>query len=164
MNQQDIREKLNKWMTEFIEVPNPKLGDWAPCPYARQARVNNNITVKFAEILELTPVLRESIDTLENKEVVVICFDHNQIDPVGLQEYVTGMNNTLMPMGYVILEDHPFSPEYLNGVSMNFGPCGLLILQKLDKLNQASDQLRDKGYYANWSQQDLDSVVTWRYK
>lgn len=164
MKQQDIREKLNKWMTEFIEVPNPKLGDWAPCPYARQARINNNITVKFAEILELTPVLRESIDTLENKEVVVICFDHNQIDPVDLQEYVTGMNNTLMPMGYVILEDHPFSPEYVNGVSMNFGPCGLLILQKLDKLNQASDQLRDKGYYTNWSQQDLDSVVTWRYK
>lgn len=164
MKQQDIREKLNKWMTEFIEVPNPKLGDWAPCPYARQARINNNITVKFAEILELTPVLRESIDTLENKEVVVICFDHNQIDPVDLQEYVTGMNNTLMPMGYVILEDHPFSPEYINGVSMNFGHCGLLILQKLDKLNQASDQLHDKGYYTNWSQQDLDSVVTWRYK
>jgi len=164
MNQQDIREKLNKWMTEFIEVPNPKLGDWAPCPYARQARINNNITVKFAEILELTPVLRESIDTLEDKEVVVICFNHNQIDPVDIQEYVTSMNNTFMPIGYVILEDHPFSPEYVNGVSMNFGHCGLLILQKLDKLNQASDQLRDKGYYANWSQQDLDSVVTWRYK
>jgi hypothetical protein len=164
MNQQDIAEKLNKWMIEFVEVPNPKLGDWAPCPYARQARVNNNIAIKFAEMLELTPVLRESIDTLENKEVVIICFDHTQIDPVDLQEYVTGMNNTLMPMGYVILEDHPFSPEYINGVSMNFGPCGLLILQKLDKLNQASDQLRDKGYYTNWSQRDLDSVVTWRYK
>ena len=164
MNQKDITEKLNKWMIEFVEEPNLKLGDWAPCPYARQARVNNNIAIKFAEMLELTPVLRESIDTLENKEVVVICFDHNQIDPVDLQEYVTGMNNTLMPMGYVILEDHPFSPEYINGVSMNFGPCGLLILQKLDKLNQASDQLRDKGYYTNWSQRDLDSVVTWRYK
>jgi hypothetical protein len=115
-------------------------------------------------MLELTPVLRESIDTLENKEVVIICFDHTQIDPVDLQEYVTGMNNTLMPMGYVILEDHPFSPEYINGVSMNFGTCGLLILQKLDKLNQASESLYDKGYYANWSQQDLDSVVTWRTK
>ena len=164
MNQKDITEKLNKWMIEFVEEPNPKLGDWAPCPYARQARVNNNIAIKFAEMLELTPVLRENIDTLENKEVVIICFDHNQIDPVDLQEYVTGMNNTLMPMGYVILEDHPFSPEYINGVSMNFGICGLLILQKLSKLNQASDQLRDKGYYTNWSQQDLDSVVTWRYK
>jgi hypothetical protein len=47
---------------------------------------------------------------------------------------------------------------------MNFGECGLLIVQKLDKLNNASDQLKAKGYYSVWNQQDLDSVVSWRYK
>jgi hypothetical protein len=164
MNQLEIVEKLTKWMTEFIEVPNTKLGDWAPCPYARQARVNNNISIKFASIPELTEVIKESIETLTHKEVVVVCFDHNFIDPVELQEYVIGMNKTLMPINYVILEDHPFSPEYINGVSMNFGGCGLLIIQKLDKLNHASSQLIDKGYYKTWSQEDLDSVVTWRNK
>lgn len=164
MNQQDIIEKLNKWMIEFIEVPNPKLGDWAPCPYARQARVNNNISIKFATISELTDVINESIETLSHKEVVIICFDHNFIDPVELQSYVEGMNKTLMPINYVILEDHPLSPEYINGVNMNFGSCGLLLMQKLDKLNSASDQLRDKGYYKHWSKEDLDSVVTWRNK
>ena len=69
-----------------------------------------------------------------------------------------------MPINYVILEDHPLSPEYINGVNMNFGSCGLLLMQKLDKLNSASDQLRDKGYYKHWSKEDLDSVVTWRNK
>lgn len=164
MNQNEIVEKLTKWMIEFIEMPNTKLGDWAPCPYARQARVNNKISIKFAGIVELTEVVRESIDILENKEVVVVCFDHNQIDPVDLQEYVVGMNNTLMPAGYVILEDHPLSPEYINGVNMNFGHCGLLVIQKLDKLSQASNQLKEKGYYDIWSQEDLDSVVSWRHK
>jgi hypothetical protein len=164
MNQNEIVEKLTKWMIEFIEMPNTKLGDWAPCPYARQARVNNKISIKFADIIELTPVVRESIDILENKEVVVVCFDHNQIDPVDLQEFVTGMNNTLMPAGYVILEDHPLSPEYINSVKMNFGHCGLLVIQKLDKLSQASNQLKEKGYYDIWTQEDLDSVVSWRYK
>lgn len=164
MNQIEIVEKLTKWMIEFIEVPNPKLGDWAPCPYARQARVNNNISIKFSQVFEFNDIIRESLETLENKEVVVVCFDHNQIDPVTLQEYVVGMNNTLMSAGYVILEDHPMSPEYINGVNMNFGQCGLLVIQKLDKLNKASDQLREKGYYNHWSREDLDSVVTWRYK
>ena len=164
MNQTEIVEKLNKWMTEFIEVPNPKLGDWTPCPFARQARVNNKISIKFAEIFEFTDVIRESIETLEHKEVVVVCFNHNDINPVELQSYVQGMNKTLMPINYVILEDHPFSPEYINGVCMNFGICGLLVIQKLDKLNTASDQLREKGYYKHWSNEDLDSVVSWRYK
>lgn len=79
MNREEIVSKLTKWMTDFIEVPNPKLGDWAPCPYARQARVNNNISIKFADISELTKVVRESITELESKEVVVICFDHNDM-------------------------------------------------------------------------------------
>jgi hypothetical protein len=40
----------------------------------------------------------------------------------------------------------------------------LLVIQKLDKLSQASNQLKEKGYYDIWTQEDLDSVVSWRYK
>ena len=164
MENNDIELKLIKWMTEFIEVPNPLLGNWVPCPFARQARVNNNISIKFASIAELTHTVRESVKLLESKEVVVVCFNHNDINPVELQEYVEGMNKTLVLENYVILEDHPHTPEYINGVCMNFGYCGLLVIQKLDKLNKASDQLREKGYYNHWTKEDLDSVVSWRYK
>jgi hypothetical protein len=156
--------KLNKWLTDYIEVPNPKLGNWAPCPYARQARINNNISIKFADVAELTQAVQESIKELESKEVVVVCFDHTNINPVELQEYVEGMNKTLIAENYVILEDHPWTPEYINGVCMNFGHCGLLVIQKLDKLNKASAQLQEKGYYKHWTKEDLDSVVSWRYK
>jgi len=69
-----------------------------------------------------------------------------------------------MPMNYVILEDHPEIVEYVNGVCMNFGECGLMILSRLDMLNNASDKIREKGYYEHWSQEELDSVVSWRYK
>jgi hypothetical protein len=163
MNQTLIVEQLNQWLQEFVEQPNAALGDWPPCPYARQARINNKITIKFCEVVEFMDVIRESLPALEEKDVVVICFNHNQIDPVSLQEYVAGTNKMLMPANYVILEDHPDSPEFVNGVKMNFGHCGLLILQKLDKLNTAADQLREKGYYDKWDQAALDSVVAWRY-
>jgi len=164
MNHAEILSKLSKWMTSFVEVPNPKLGDWAPCPYARQARVNNNIAIKFADVVEFDASINESIEILGHKEVVVICFNHSDIDPASLQDYVKKTNETLMPMNYVILEDHPDIVENINGVCMNFGECGLMVLQKLDKLNNASDQLREKGYYEHWSPEDLDSVVSWRYK
>jgi len=164
MNQQEIVTKLTKWLSEFVEVPNSKLGDWSPCPYARQARINNKISIKFATVDEFTDVVRESFETLENKEVVVICFDHRTIHPKYLSGLVSEMNKMLMPINYVILEDHPDAVEYVNGVNMNFGECGLLILQKLDKLNKASEQLKEKGYYNSWSQSELDEVVTWRFK
>jgi len=164
MNQQYIKAELDRWLVEFVEANNPQLGDWAPCPYAKAARLSGMISTKFCEVSELYDVVRESIEILEHKDVVVVCFDHHMINPVELQEVVSGMNKMLMPMNYVILEDHPDAPEYVNGVKMNFGLCGLLVLQKLSKLNTASDKLRSQGYYNTWDKKALDEVVNWRYE
>ncbi len=41
-----MKEQILKWMQDFVEQPNPKLGNWAPCPYARSARINNQITIQ----------------------------------------------------------------------------------------------------------------------
>jgi hypothetical protein len=151
-------------MIEFVEIPNSDLGGWAPCPYARVARINDKIEIVFCEVKDFMDTVRDSCAVLESKDIAVICFDHNNIDPVTLQEWVSASNKTLMANNYVILEDHPGAPEYTNGVRMNFGHCGIMILQKLDKLNIAADQLRSKGYYDVWNSQQLNSVVTWRYQ
>ena len=46
---------------------------------------------------------------------------------------------------------------------MNFGHCGLMILQKLTKINESADLLRAKGYYDGWSEENLAQVVDWRH-
>lgn len=164
MNQQDIKHKLDQWLTDFVEANNSQLGNWPPCPYARAARLSGMISTVFATPMEFVDVIRESTATLTNKDVVVVCFDHHNISPEDLQEFVASMNRTLMPVDYVILEDHPDAPEYVNGVKMNFGLCGLLVIQRLSKLNNAADRLREKGYYDTWDKAAVDDVVTWRYQ
>ena len=164
MDQNKVKAELDRWLVDFVEANNPALGNWPPCPYAKAARLSGMISTKFCEASELYDVVRESIETLEHKDVVVVCFDHRMINPVELQELVVSMNKMLMPINYVILEDHPDAPEFVNGVKMNFGLCGLLVLQKLDKLNNAADKLRSQGYYDAWDQRAVDEVVTWRYE
>ena len=164
MNNEEIKEQLTRWLIDFVEVSNAQLNDWAPCPFARQARVNNTISIKFATLTEFDDVVKESLEILENKEVVVVCFDHKLVTIDYLQAWVKKTNEVLMPLNYVILEDHPDIPEFINGIKMNFGVCGLLVIQKLDKLNNASNTLRNKGYYNVWSSENLDDVVNWRYK
>lgn len=164
MDQKYIRERLLQWMETFVEQPNPKLGDWPPCPFARQARMGNKIEIRFSEAGLLAYDVYKSLCVLEEgREVIVICFDHTTAGPTFVQELVQALNRELMKQNYVILEDHPDLPEYVNNVCMNFGECGLLVVQKLDKLNSASDQLREKGYYHSWNQEAIDEVVSWRY-
>ena len=162
MDQPKIKAELDRWLVEFVEANSSALNNWPPCPYAKSARLSGMIGTVFCEVSEFDSVLRESIQQLQHKDVIVICFDHNMIDPVELQSWVEGMNKMLMPGDYVILEDHPDAPEYVNQVKMNFGHCGLLVVQKLSKLNTASDRLRSQGYYDVWDQAALDQVVTWR--
>jgi hypothetical protein len=163
MTPQEIEQKLTDWMVNFVEKPHPGLGNWPPCPYARQARLANRIEIVHSDHQGLIATVEQQLPKLEQKEVVVICFDHTKISAQELEKLIKIYNQqVLMDRNYVILEDHPDSKELVNGVHMNFGHCGLLIIQKLDKLTTASEQLKTKGYYDTWNQAELDQVVTWR--
>lgn len=159
-----IKTQLTEWLTSFVEKPNPALNNWPPCPYARQARINNKILIIESSIEELTKTVNESLAMFEQYDVVIVCFDHTLISGPDCQQLVSDLNNKLMPNDYVLLEDHPDLIEHVAGIKMNFGHCGLFVISQLTKLNSASDQIRAKGYYDVWSQSELDEVVSWRYK
>jgi hypothetical protein len=159
MDEPVIRQQLEQWLTNFVEQPNPLLNNWSPCPYARQARLSNKIFTVFDSPLEI----HQYTNKLEDYDAVILCFDHTKFSAGQIELFTTHVNSILMWQDYVVLEDHPDSEEYVNEVKMNFGKCGLMILQRLSKLNTAANQLKNKGYYNTWSQENLDEVVNWRY-
>lgn len=161
MDQTLVTTKLLEWMEEFVEKPHPSLGGWPPCPYARQARLSNQIDIRPG-IDPLTDCLRVEHDAWP-KEVIVYWYDHTKFLPEAFVRDVEQANKRLLKKDIVALEDHPDTEEIISGIKMNFGYCAIIVLQKNSKLNQAADQLREKGYYHTWSQSDLDKIVTWRY-
>lgn len=162
LDQERITQDLTQWVIDFVEKPNVLLNGWAPCPYARQARVNNQFLIKFANKDNLFDVVAASVKDLDTKDVIAVCFDHTEIAAADLESQVQDYNQQAMIENVVILEDHPDSEEWLNGVKMNFGHCGIIFVQRLSKLNEASNQLRSKGYYDQWPKENLDAVVNWR--
>jgi len=160
ITQESVTHKLLTWMEEFVEQPHPSLGGWPPCPYARQARLSNNILIKQG-----TDPYYDGMSLLTydwSKEAVV--FWYESFDPNIFVTMVNNANEKLLPKNIVILEDHPNTEEITSGVRMNFGYCPIIVCQQLDKLNAAGEQLKAKGYYDTWSQEDLDKIVTWRHK
>lgn len=160
ITQSTVETKLLKWMQEFVEVPHVGLNGWPPCPYARQARVENNIDIRqgddpYADCLE-------TIYDDWSKEVIIYWYDQNKISAADFVDDVIHANKILLAKDIVALEDHPDEEEKINGIKMNFGYCPIIVIQQNSKLNSAADQLRKKGYYASWSQEDLDKIVSWR--
>lgn len=158
MDQLTVTNQLLTWMKEFVEQPHPSLGGWSPCPYARQARLSNNISIcqgsdPYADCLSL-------LYYDWNQEVVI--FWYNEIDSADFVSDVNRANQILLSKNIVALEDHPNITEIVSGIKMNFGYCPIIVCQQLDKLTDAETQLRSKGYYETWSQSEIDNIVTWR--
>ena len=158
LDQATVESALLKWMEEFVEVPHPGLGGWPPCPFARQARLSRNIDIRqgadpFADCMSI-------IDYDWSKEVVIFWYDY--ADPESFIDATNRANSVLLLKDIVALEDHPDTEEIIAGIKMNFGLCPIIVLQKNSKLNQAADQLKEKGYYHTWTQADVDKIVTWR--
>ena len=162
MDKELIKTQLHQWIEDFVEKPSSLLNNWAPCPYARQARLRGNIEIVFSDSFNLVTSVERNLSLLDDKEVIIVCFDHTDISHECLEDIVKVHNKALMPRDYVILEDHPDCSEVVNGVKMNFGKCGLLLVQRLSKLTTASDQLKEKGYYDQWPKENIDDVVAWR--
>lgn len=162
MDQAQVTAKLLTWLEAFVEKPHPSLGGWPPCPFARQARLTGQIDIREG-IDPLTDCLRTEHDPW-NKEVIVFWYDHTKFSADNFLADVEQANRILLKKDIVALEDHPDIEEIVSGIKMNFGYCAIIVLQKNSLLNKAADQLKGKGYYHTWSQEDIDKIVSWRYK
>jgi len=158
-----VKADIIKWLIDFVEKPNPLLNNWAPCPYARQARVNKKIAFVDCTFNNLALEILKNLPQLDAKDVVIFYYDPAESSAEELETLVEKINLIIMSENYVLLEDHPEREELVNGVKMNFGKAALVLAQRLNKLNTASEQLKAKGYYHHWDQAALNNVVTWRF-
>lgn len=165
MTAAQLKADVSKWIMDWVSVHNEQLGS-IPCPFAKQALLTNKINwVVASNVNDLQAMLKSLPLTGLGNEVLVIGLDRKDISSMELISTVHLLNEiTLMPNNIVALEDHPDDEELINGVKMNQGTWALVLIQALDKLNNASTTLEAQGYYKNWPKEAYDDVVAWRFK
>ena len=150
-----VQADIESWIVDFVEVPHPALGGWAPCPYARKARLDRDFDVRLglAPIHDLIQVSRKG---LENKSVIIFAYDPVDVSYTELSYAVDVCNREfLLPTDLLALEDHPGDPEIVNGVVMNQGTYALALVQCLSDLNQKAKVMAAKGFYDAWPEEYL---------
>ena len=156
--------EIQKWIKEFVSTHNEQIGK-VPCPFAKQAMLKERINYLSVENHTILPIINSLADNWDDKyEVVVVYCPTEDLTPKELSKIVKDFNDIAMTKDIVALEDHPNDPEILNGETMNFGKCILVLVQRLSKLNNASEILKKQGYYDNWPKENYDDVVRWRTK
>ena len=165
MSVEQLKEDVSKWILEWVSVYNEQL-EQVPCPYAKAALLDGKINWMVASNIDELRGMLKALPLSDLKdEVLIIGLNRKAISVIELTSTVHLHNElTLMPHNIVALEDHPDDEEFIDGVKMNQGTWALVLIQRLDKINKASKILEAQGYYKHWSQEELDDVVTWRFK
>ena len=162
LNLQQVTADIVKWVIDFVEVPNPALGDWPPCPYARKARLDQDFSVKIGVNPE-TDLKEIAWQGLGGKSVVAIAYDpalwpHEQFSKILEQANI----DFLLPADIIVLEDHPDDLEIVNGVCMNQGTYALALVQSLGDLDKKAKAMARQGFYNAWPEEYLTMLFQHR--
>jgi hypothetical protein len=162
MNFDQAKQDVIDWIVSFVEKPNPLLNNWPPCPYARQARLSNRLQI-LQGLHPYYDLKRHSNWGMQNYDVVAYIYDPKEFDPIQFQDFVSSAQTAyLNHKDLIALEDHPGLPEKVLGVIMNQGTYALVFLQSKSKLNEAAQQLSEKGYYKDWPEDYLQGLFSHR--
>ena len=156
-----VQQDIESWIENFVEVPHPALGGWAPCPYARKARLDRDFEVRIGvnPYFDLKCVAQTGI----NKSVVIFAYESTSYSYEQFHAMLESANTEfLLGKDLLALEDHPAAPELVNGVSMNQGTYALALVQSLSDLDQRAQAMARKGFYDTWPEDYLTELFQHR--
>jgi hypothetical protein len=156
-------QDLSDWIINFLDVPQSVLNNIAPCPFAKTALLNNKIrfVVGSQSVVQDMLMLNVKWDVEYEGVVLIYSSDINVENFLDSVEYVN--NLFYRHSGLLALEDHPQISEDIAGLRFNNHKYAIVIVQQAEKLRKASEMLKKRGYYKNWTATDLDKVVNWRW-
>ena len=159
---EQAKQDIERWIVDFVEVPNPALANWPPCPYARAARMKRSFDVRLGRdpYFDLKLISRTG---LGQWEVIVLVYDPREWSHEQLSVSIDHANREfLLRKDILCLEDHPDDVEMVNGICMNQGTYALALVQSLSDLNAKAKIMAAKGFYDSWPEDYLQSLFQHR--
>ena len=155
MDIETVSQDIKNWIVNFVEVPHPALGGWAPCPYARSARMKKSYDVRIG-VDPYFDLKNQARWGMGDREVIIYVYD-----PVAWPYEIFSKSLELANHEFlnhcdlIALEDHPSDTEIVNGITMNQGTYALALVQPLADLNHKAVSMAAKGFYTTWPEEYL---------
>lgn len=164
-----ITKEILEWSENFLEIPSKKLGGWSVCPYAKAARLKNEVKIVEVEHSKdfLYTVTSEARTIKEqNKKLVVVACDDFNIEAEELGCYIDALNYAYVYNDVYLMPFHPHDDgeevEFLEDNLETENEFYMVLIQPYNELEKASESLQKKGYYKNWDKEYYQDTVVKR--
>jgi hypothetical protein len=162
MNIDQVKQDIEKWIVDFVEVPHPALGGFPPCPYARGARLKQSYDI-FIGSDPYFDLKNRAKYGMGNKEVIVYVYDPKEWSHDLFASSLDQANREfLLAADILALEDHPDDVEIVNGICMNQGTYAMALVQSLSDLDTKAQFMAKRGFYDTWPEDYLTGLFQHR--
>jgi predicted nucleotidyltransferase len=164
-----ITDDILTWSEKYLEPKNEYLGNVPVCPYARTARLKK--TYKILEChkhIEFFDTILEGIELAKDPDIqiAIVGCDDIEHDVDELNAVIDVLNKVFVPQDIYLMCSHPYDGEEPEPVEFletgEWEPANefiMVLIQKFDELEKASDNLRKTGYYDHWPSDYYEGTV-----
>ena len=164
-----ITKEILEWSENFLEIPSKKLGGWSVCPYAKAARLKNEVKiveVEHSKDFLYTVTSEARTIKKQNKKLVVVACDDFNIEAEELGCYIDALNYAYVYNDVYLMPFHPHDDgeevEFLEDNLETENEFYMVLIQPYNELEKASESLQKKGYYKNWDKEYYKHTVQTR--
>ena len=164
-----MTEDVLQWSERYLEPKNKHLGNVPVCPYAKQARIKKSYRIlECHEHKELIDTILKCITLAKEPEIqiAIACCDDIQYEVEELIAIIDTLNKVFVPQNIYLMGSHPEDEDEDEPVEFletnEWEPDNefiMILVQKFDELEKASDNLRKTGYYEHWPKDYYEGTV-----
>ena len=169
-----ITDDILQWSEFYLEPKNKHLGDVPVCPYAKQARQRQTLRgLECHNFAEFQDKIIEGARLTKDPavQITIVGCDDIGYTPEELDSVIDILNRVMVPNDIYLMGSHPDDDEEDEPVEFldtgEWRPDNefmMVLIQKFDELEKASDNLRKTGYYSHWPSDYYAGTVLKRQK
>ena len=164
-----ISDDILEWSEKYLEPKNKHLGDVPVCPYARMARLQKRY--RILEVRNHDSFIDQIVKGIEmvrdpDIQIVIVGCSDIRMEPEELASVIHAYNVVFVPQDIYLMCSHPYDEDEEEDVEFldtdDWQPDNefmMVLIQKFDELEKASDNLRKTGYYDNWPSDYYEGTV-----
>ena len=173
--ERQICEEIIAWSEHTLQKPNPFYNNLPACPYAQKAWQENKVAILF-KYEDSYQCLYSTISQWEDVFDLCIIVDMDfERDPDRFHSYLDDLN-TAISEGIFIEKDmwvmgfhpHDEANDFIDDQSfmqMVEDEYAMIFVQRLSKLQEAADKIKEKGYYDSYlAEYDVEAIFNKRAK
>tara|TARA_B100000212_G_scaffold312115_1_gene264218 strand:+ start:46 stop:585 length:540 start_codon:yes stop_codon:yes gene_type:complete len=162
-----IEQDILSWSKDFLEQPNPLLGNKPVCPFAENARKNDKLNIVVVDDGEdlIRNIIAQCNKFHDNgKDICIIACPDLEVTSDELDNYIHALNHVFVPKDVYLMASHPNcdieSVDFLENTDWESDNEFLMVLiQSFRKLELFSNILKKQGFYKHWSKDYYEATV-----